>query len=71
MSEAKSRSDTPLCADVGGQDRAAVFDPGVGKGGLQGRVPVIEGIDVRLAHWLPWELEEGHTPHHPFDKNRH
>ena len=32
------------------------------------RLPVIEGIDVRLAHPLPGKQAEGHTAHHPFDK---
>ena len=61
MSEARSWSDTPLCAADSGQDMAAVFVPG-------GRLPVIGGTEVRLAHKLPGKLPEGHTPHRPFDK---
>ena len=42
------------------QDRAA-------PGGRR-RLPVIGGIDIRLAHWLPGELAEGHASHYPFDQ---
>ena len=37
----------------------------------KGRLPVIGGIDVRLAHQLPGKPAEGHTPHPNFDKNNH
>lgn len=42
---------------------AAVFAPRDRK-----RLPVIQGIDIRLAPWLPGKLAEGHTPHYPLDK---
>ena len=66
MSEARSWSDispAPPCAAEDGQDMAAVFAP-------WGRVrlPVIRGIDIRLAHPLPGKPAEGHAPHSPFDK---
>ena len=64
MSDApRSWSDIPtLCAE-GGQDMAAVFTPWG-----RGRLPVIGGVDVRLAHQLPRKLAEGHASHHLFDK---
>ena len=52
---------TPSREADGGQDMtAAVF----------GKVlPVIEGIDVSLAHWLPWNpWQRGPSLNHPFDK---
>ena len=62
-SEARSWSDTPPGAEDSRQDMAAVFTPG-GKG----RLPVIGAIDIRLAHRLPREPAEGHSPHCFFDK---
>ena len=59
MTEAGSWSNTPLCV-ADGQDMAAIFVPGV-----RARLPVIGGIEVRLAHWLPGKLAEGHTPSVP------
>ena len=59
MSEAMSWSDTPLC----GQDMVAVFAQ---RG--RGRLPVIGGTDVSLAHQLLGKLAEGHGPHYRFDK---
>ena len=50
MSEVRSWSHTPRCAVNVRQDPAAVFSPG---GGLGGQLPVIGGINVRLAHQLP------------------
>ena len=58
MSEARSWSDTSLCVVDGGQDMAAVFALG------KGRLPVIGGTDVRLAHWLP-ETSRGARPSLP------
>ena len=37
----------------------------------KGRLPVIEGMYVRLAHGLPGELAEGQDLHRPFGKNNH
>ena len=62
ISEARSWSDTPLCA----ADMAAVFTP---RG--KGRLPVIGEVDIRLAGWLPGKLAEGHSPYCPFDKDSH
>ena len=42
---------------------AAVFVPGA-----RARLPVIGGIEVRLAHQLPGKLAEGHAPHYPMNK---
>ena len=58
MSEARSWSDTSLCVVDDGQYMAAVFALG------KGRLPVIGGIDVRLAHWLP-ETSRGARPSLP------
>ena len=44
-----------------GADMAAVFP-------WKGGVPVIVGIDLRLAYQLPGQLAELHVPHCPFDK---
>ena len=44
MSEAKSWSDTPPCAEHGGQDMVAVFTPEVGQ---KGRLPVIGSLVTR------------------------
>ena len=41
----------------------AVFTP---RG--KGRLPVIGGNDVRLAHQLPGKPADGHAHHCPFDK---
>lgn len=30
-----------------------------------GRLPVIEGTDIRLVHWLPGKWSEAHAPHYP------
>ena len=62
-SEARSWGNTPPGTADGGQDRVAVFAP---RGG--GRLPVMGGIDVRLAHQLPGKLAVGHASHHSFDK---
>ena len=48
-SKAKSWSNTPPCIADGEQDTAAVFEIQQG----EGRVLVIGGIDIRLAHQLP------------------
>ena len=48
-SKAKSWSNTPPCIADGEQDTAAVFEIQQG----EGRLPVIGGIDIRLAHQLP------------------
>ena len=63
MSEARSWRDTPPCAAKGRQDMVAVFAP-TGRG----RLPVIGGIDVWSAHWLPGKPAEEHAPHCPTDK---
>ena len=34
-----------------------------------GRLPVMGGTDVILAHQLPEKPAEGHAPHHAFDKD--
>ena len=34
----------------------------------KGRLPLIGGIDVGLAYWLPGKQAEGPAPHSPFDK---
>ena len=64
MSEARFWSAAPLCvADV-----AAIF----AVGGGWGRLPVIEGVEIRLAHQLPGKPAEGHTPltnHHSGDSS--
>ena len=62
--EARSWSDTPPCEADRGQERAAVFTL---RG--TGRLPVIGGTDIWLAHWLPGKPAEGNTPPHPFDKS--
>ena len=62
MSEARSWSNTPPYAADRGQDVAAVFAP---RG--RGRLPVTEGIDIRLAHGLPGKPAED-VPHCPFGK---
>ena len=49
---------------MAGRDMVAVFASraeGVGWG--IGRLPVLGGIDVRLAHQLPGKPAEGHAPH--------
>ena len=51
----------------GGQDLAA----GSLLLGGEGKLPVIRGIDVWLAHWFPGKPAEGPAPHSPFDKNSH
>ena len=48
-SKAKSRSNTPPCIVDGEQDTAVVFEIQQG----EGRLPVIGGIDIRLAHQSP------------------
>ena len=61
-SETRSWSDTPPWTAEGGQDLWAVFilrD--------KERLPVIEGIEVSLAPWLPGKPAQGYTLHHPFD----
>ena len=63
MSEARCWSDTSLCRADDWQDRAASLAP---KG--RGRLPVIGGIDGRLAHRLPGKQTEGPAPHCSFDK---
>ena len=59
MSEARSWSNIPLCAVDGRQGMVAFFSPG----GRE-RLPVIEGIDLRLVLRLPGKSAQGHTPHH-------
>ena len=59
MSEARSWSNIPSCAVGGRQDMVAFFSPG----GRE-RLPVIEGIDLRLVLRLPGKSAQGHTPHH-------
>ena len=59
MSEVRSWSNIPLCAVDGRQGMVAFFSPG----GRE-RLPVIEGIDLRLVLRLPGKLAQGHTPHH-------
>ena len=46
----------------GRQDMATVLAMGVGV------LPVIGGIDFRLALWLPGKPAEGHVPQRLFDK---
>lgn len=41
-----------------GQDMAAIFIIGGGRR----RLPATEGIDIRLALWLPGKPAEGHPP---------
>ena len=60
-SEARAWGYTLPCAADGGQDTTAVFG--------EGRLPVTEGIYIRLAHQLLGKPLEKHAPHHPFDKN--
>ena len=60
-SDARSWSDFPLFAAASGQDTVAVFTS-------RERIPVIGGIDIRLAHGLPGKLAEGHAPYHLFVK---
>ena len=60
VSGARSWNNTQPCTSESGQDVAAVFAPG-GKG----RLPVIGGVDLRLAHRLPGKPAEAHTPHLP------
>ena len=57
MSEARSWSETPLCATGVGQDGSSLGSWGEG-----------QGIEVGLVHWLLGKLEEGHTPHGPLEK---
>ena len=57
MSEVRSWSHTPRCAVNVRQDPAAVFSPGGGVEG--GQLPVIGGINVRLAHQLSGKLVGG------------
>ena len=59
MSEARSWSKPPLCAVAGGQDGSSLGSWAVGRG---------RGREIRLAHWLPGKLAEGHAPHRPFEK---
>ena len=36
--------------------------------GGRGKLSVMWGTDIRLAHWLPGKLAEGYGPHHLFGK---
>ena len=54
LSEARSWSDIPPCTANGRQDVAA------SRG--RGRLPVTEGIDIRLAHGLPGKPGETYLP---------
>ena len=63
VSEARSWKNTPSCVADGGQDMAAAFTP---RG--RGRLPVIGGSGIWLAHWLTRKLAEGHSPYCPFGK---
>ena len=49
---------------MAGQDVVVVLEWGGG-----GRLPVMGGTDIILAHQLPEKPAEGHAPHHPFDKH--
>lgn len=57
------KQDPRVCILESPQDLVAVFTP-------WGRrtLPVLGGIDIRLAHWLPGKLAEGYGPHHLFGK---
>ena len=59
-SEARSCSDAQLCVVDSRQDMEAVLAP---RG--KWRLPVIGGINIRLAHQLPGKLAEGHAPQSP------
>ena len=37
----------------------------------RGAITSYQGIDIRLSHWLPGRLAEGHSPYCPFDKGSH
>ena len=63
VSKAKSWSNAPLCAAGGELDMEVVFT-----NRRRGRVTVIEGIDIKLAHWLPGKPAEVGTLQHPSDK---
>ena len=58
LSEARSWSNTPPCVTDDRRDTVliAVFTP---RG--RGRLPVIKGVDIKLAHGLPGKPAEGHT----------
>ena len=63
VSETRSWSDTPSWAADSRQDLVAYLAPGG-----RGRLPVIGGVNLRLAHRLPGKLAGGHATHRPFDK---
>ena len=63
MSEARSWSDTTLCAADSRQDKVAVFST---RG--RGRLPVIEGIDWGGIIGYQGNQQRSTPPHCPFDK---
>ena len=62
MSEARSWSNPQPCVANRRQDVEVVFVPE-----WRGSLPVIGGIDVRLAHQLQGKPAERHSPHHHFE----
>ena len=59
------RTKEPGVRDISGfMDRGSYMSKVAGGG----KLPVIGGTDVRLAHWLPGKPAEEHAPQHPFDR---